>query len=88
MKKINERDQEIKLKKEPSTGNPHGQVGIGRDSGIAKLIAELIDSIKKGSETTNKLTKKIKTLNWILVIITTAGLILYGISLYLQYFRN
>ena len=84
MKKINERDQEIKLKKEPSIDKAHRQVGISSDSAIANLI----DSIEKGSETTNKLTKEIKTLNWILVIIGTVGLILYGISLYLQYFRN
>ena len=85
MKKNNERDQKIKSKKEPSIdkGNPR-QAGISPDS----VIVQLIDTVKKSSEATNKLTKKIKFLTWILVIL---GIVMIGItvfSLYMQYFRN
>ncbi len=72
-------------KKEPSIekGNPR-QVGIGGDPATVQLI----DTVKKSSEATNKLTKKIKFLTWILVIL---GIVMIGItvfSLYMQYFRN
>ena len=85
MKKNNERDQKIKSKKEPSIdkGNPR-QVGIGGESATAQLI----DTVKKSSKATNKLTEKIKFLTWILVIL---GIVMIGIavfSLYMQYFSN
>ena len=85
MKKNNERDQKIKSKKEPSIdkGNPR-QAGISADSAIAQLI----DTVEKSSKAANKLTEKIKSLNWILVILGTIGLIMAGFSLYMQYFRN
>ena len=44
-------------------GNP--QVGISADSAIAQLI----DTVEKSSEATNKLTEKIKSLTWVLVIL-------------------
>ena len=74
MKKNNERVQKIKSR----------QVGISPDSAIAQLI----DTIEKSSKVANKLTEKIKSLNWILVILGTIGLIMAGFSLYMQYFRN
>ena len=85
MKKNNERDQKIKSKKEPSIdkGNPR-QVGISPDSAIAQLI----DTIEKSSKAANKLTEKIKSLNWILVILGTIGLIMAGFSFYMQYFKK
>jgi hypothetical protein len=52
------------------------------------LLAVLIDSIdrlkdttERNSQTTNELTKKIKTLNWILVVISVLGLAIaaYGV---------
>jgi len=85
MKKNNERNQEIKSKKEPSIdkGNP-GQVGISPDSAIIQLI----DTVEKSSEATNKLTEKIKSLTWVLVILGIIGIIMAGFSFYMQYFRN
>lgn len=85
MKKNNERDQKIKSKKEFSIdkGNPR-QAGISPDSAIVQLI----DTIEKSSKAANKLTEKIRSLNWILVILGTIGLIMAGFSLYMQYFRN
>ena len=85
MKKNNERDQKIKSKKEPSIdkGNPR-QAGISPDS----VIVQLIDTVKKSSEATNKLTKEIKFLTLILVIL---GIVMIGIavfSLCMQCFRN
>lgn len=74
MKKNNERVQKIKSR----------QVGISPDSAIAQLI----DTVEKSSKAANKLTEKIKSLNWILVILGTIGLIMAGFSLYMQYFRN
>ena len=89
MKKKNERDQKMKSKKEPSfdKGNPR-QEGIGLDTAIGNLLAQLIDTIEKSSKATIKLTEKIKCLTWILVILGTIGLIMAGFSLYMQYFRN
>jgi biotin synthase-related radical SAM superfamily protein len=74
MKRNNERDQKIKSR----------QAGIGADSAIAQLI----DTVEKSSRAANKLTEKIKFLNWILVILGTIGLIMAGFSLYMQYFSN
>ena len=74
MKKNNERDQKIKSR----------QAGIGADSAIAQLI----DTVEKSSRAANKLTEKIKFLNWILVILGTIGLIMAGFSIYMQYFSN
>ena len=74
MKKNNERIQKI---------NPR-QAGISPDSAIVQLI----DTVEKSSKAANKLTEKIKSLNWILVILGTIGLIMAGFSLYMQYFRN
>ncbi len=80
MKKNNERDQKIKSKKEPFIvkGNPR-QTGISGDPATVQLI----DTVKKRSKATNKLTKKIKSLTWILVIIGIIGLILYALSIFL-----
>jgi len=76
-------------KKETSIdkGNPR-QAGIGQDTAIGNLLAQLIDTIEKSSKATIKLTEKIKSLTWILVILGTIGLIMAGFSLYMQYFRN
>jgi len=74
MKKNNERDKKIKSR----------QAGIGADSATAQLI----DTVEKSSRAANKLTEKIKFLNWILVILGTIGLIMAGFSLYMQYFSN
>ena len=76
---INERDQEIKLKKEPSIDNP-GQTGINPDA----AMVELINTIKKSSKITNELTSKIKTLNWILVLLGGTAVIIMIISLIFQ----
>ena len=89
MKKNNERNQKMKSKKEPSIdkGNPR-QEGIGQDTAIGNLLAQLIDTIKKSSKATIKLTEKIKFLTWILVIL---GIVMIGIavfSLCVQYFNN
>ena len=74
----------LESKKEPSIGKGNPQVGIGGDSAIVQLI----DTVEKSSKAANKLTEKIKSLNWILVILGTIGLIMAGFSLYMQYFRN
>jgi len=40
------------------------------------------------TESSNKLTRKIKFLNWLLVIIGVITVVLVSLSLYLQFFRN
>lgn len=58
---------------------------------IDKLTNSIKESLKNSDELTkitNKLTEKIKSLNWILIILGTIGLIMAGFSLYMQYFRN
>ena len=83
MKKNNERDQKIKSKKEPFIvkGNPR-QAGIGEDPATIQLI----DTVKKSSEATNKLTEKIKFLTWILVILSIVMIGITVFSLYMQFF--
>lgn len=49
----------------------------------AKAIVYLIDTVDKNSEVTNKLTGRIKTLTWILVIL---GVGLLGLEIYRTFF--
>jgi len=45
---------------------------------LAKRVAKLTDSIKESSKSSNKLTEKIKTLTWVIIVISLLALAILG----------